>query len=233
MSRKFRDRYVPVPKKAVVLLSGGLDSATTLYVARSRGYRCHCLVIDYGQRHRRELQSARAVARRAGCPVQRIKIRMPWGGSALTDRRIPVPRRRSLSQMGKGIPPTYVPARNTIFLSVAASLAEAIGAEAIFIGANFLDSSGYPDCRPAYYSAFRRVIQRGTKAGVEGKPIRIETPLIRKTKAQIIRLGKGLGVPYELTWSCYLGRAKPCGLCDSCLLRTRGFQANGLSDPAH
>lgn len=219
-------------KKAVILLSGGLDSATVLYAARSRGYLCHCLLIDYGQRHRRELRSARAVARKAGCPDHLIKIRLPWGGSALTDRRIPVPRGRSLSQMEKGIPATYVPARNTLFLSVAASLAEAIGAERIFIGANAIDFSGYPDCRPAYYAAFRRVIRRGTKAGVEGKRIQIETPLIRKTKAQIIRLGKRLGVPYELTWSCYLGKAKPCGQCDSCLLRSKGFQELGAADPA-
>jgi len=217
----------------VVLLSGGLDSATTLYVAKSKGYHCHCLIIDYGQRHRREIQSAKIIARKVGCPDHLIKIRLPWGGSALTDRRIPVPRGRSLSQMGKGIPATYVPARNTLFLSCAVSLAEAIGAERIFIGANAIDFSGYPDCRPAYYAAFRKVVRQGTKAGVEGKPIRIETPLIRKTKAQIIHLGVRLKVPYHLTWSCYLGRVKPCGLCDSCLLRAKGFQENGFSDPAN
>ncbi|MBI3616488.1 MAG: 7-cyano-7-deazaguanine synthase QueC [Candidatus Omnitrophica bacterium] len=216
--------------RAVVLLSGGLDSATTLYAAKSKGYRCHCLAIDYGQRHRRELRSAKAVARLAGCPIQFLRIRLPWGGSALTDRRIPVPRGRSFSQMGQGIPVTYVPARNTIFLSYAASFAEAIGASAIFIGANARDYSGYPDCRPAYYEAFRQVIRRGTKAGAEGKPIRIETPLIGKSKAQIIRLGKRLGVPYELTWSCYLGGAKPCRVCDSCLLRAKGFQEASLAE---
>lgn len=132
--------------------------------------------------------------------------------------------------MGQGIPVTYVPARNTIFLSYAASFAEAIGASAIFIGANARDYSGYPDCRPAYYEAFRQVIRRGTKAGAEGKPIRIETPLIGKSKAQIIRLGKRLGVPYELTWSCYLGGAKPCRVCDSCLLRAKGFQEASLAE---
>ena len=216
---------------AVVLLSGGLDSATTLYIARSRGYRCYCLVVDYGQRHRREIQSAQAIARKVGSSIDRIKIRLPWGGSALTDRRIPVPRRRSFREMGQGIPASYVPARNTVFLSCATSLAEAIGAKAIFIGANAIDFSGYPDCRPAYYQAFRRVIRQGTKVGVEGKPIRIETPLIRKSKGQIIRMGTRLGVPYQLTWSCYLGKAKPCGICDSCLLRHKGFQEAGQKDP--
>ena len=222
-------RRPKISPRAVVLLSGGLDSATTLYDAKSKGYRCHCLVIDYGQRHRLEIRSARAVARSARCPIQLLRIRLPWGGSALTDRRIPVPRGRSLRQMGNGIPPTYVPARNTIFLSFALSFAETIGASAIFIGANAVDFSGYPDCRPAYFRAFRQVTRRGTKAGVEGKPIKIETPLIGQTKAQIIRLGNQLEVPYELTWSCYLGGAKPCGVCDSCLLRAKGFLEAGLT----
>lgn len=218
--------------KAVVLLSGGLDSATTLYHARSKGHRCRCLIVDYGQRHRREIQSARAIARAAGCPVQIVRLKFPWGGSALTQRRISVPRHRSLRQMGQGIPATYVPARNTIFLSLALGLAETIRAESIFIGVNFLDSSGYPDCRPNYYRAIQKAARLGTKAGVEGRPIRIVTPLIRKTKAQIIRLGKRLGVPYQLTWSCYLGGKRPCGACDSCLLRAKGFEAAGLQDPA-
>lgn len=189
-------------------------------------------MIDYGQRHRREVKAAQAVARAAGSPLHRIRIQLPWGRSALTDRRIRVPRGRSLRRIGRGIPSTYVPARNTIFLSYATSLAEAIGASAIFIGANQIDFSGYPDCRPAYYAAFRRVIRRGTKAGAQGRPIRIETPLIRKTKAQIIRFGKRLGVPYRLTWSCYLGKARPCGTCDSCLLRAKGFREARLADPS-
>ncbi len=223
MSRRFR--------KAVVLLSGGLDSATTLYIAKAKGFRCHCLSVDYGQRHRRELRSARAIAKKAGCPFHSIRIRLPWKGSALTDRRIPVPSSRSISEIGRGIPPTYVPARNTILLSYAVSFAEAMGASTIFIGANYLDASGYPDCRPHYYRAFAQVIRRGTKAGVEGRPIRIGTPLIRKTKAQIIRMGTRLGVPYRLTWSCYQGGSSPCGRCDSCLLRAKGFEEAGVEDP--
>lgn len=219
-------------KKAVVLLSGGLDSATTLYDAKSRGYRCHCLIFDYGQRHRREIHAAKRVARAADCSCQIVRLQFPWKGSALTDRRIAVPTGRSLKQMGRGIPATYVPARNTIFLSLALGCAEAIGAQAIFIGANHLDYSGYPDCRPTYYRAMQRVVRLGTKAGVAGRGIRIATPLIRKTKAEIIRLGKKLGVPYQLTWSCYLGGRAPCGRCDSCLLRHTGFQKNNLSDPA-
>lgn len=219
-------------KKAVVLLSGGLDSATTLYHAKSQGYRCHCLIIDYAQRHRREVSSARALARAAGCPAQVVRLTFPWGGSALTDRSLAVPSNRSLRQMGRGIPSTYVPARNTIFLSLALGWCEAIGAEAVFIGANAVDFSGYPDCRPNYYGAFQKVARLGTKAGVEGRPIRIVTPLIRKTKAQIIRLGKRLAVPYQLTWSCYRGGKSPCGACDSCLIRAKGFEAAGLKDPA-
>jgi len=211
-------------KKAVILLSGGLDSATTLYEAKSRGYRCHCLILDYGQRHRREIQAAKRIARAAGCSYQVVRLQFPWKGSALTDRRITVPAGRSLKQMGKGIPVTYVPARNTIFLSLALGCAEAIGAEAIFIGANAVDFSGYPDCRPAYYRAMQRVARLGTKAGVKGRGIRIVTPLIRKSKAKIIRMGMRLGVPYKLTWSCYLGGRLPCGRCDSCVLRRKGFQ---------
>ena len=221
-----------VSKKAVVLLSGGLDSATCLYIAQAQGYRCSCLVVDYGQRHRREIRSARAVARAAGCPSFTAKLGLPWGGSALTDRTIPVPSGRSPDRIGRGIPATYVPARNTIFLSLALGFAETSGAEAVFIGANALDFSGYPDCRPAYYRLMRKVARTGTKAGVEGKGIRIEAPLIRLTKAQIIRKGKRLGAPLRLTWSCYAGGKRPCGRCDSCLLRAKGFREAGESDPA-
>lgn len=216
----------------MVLLSGGLDSATALYLARAQGHRCHCLVVDYGQRHRREIQAARALARASGCPIQVVRTTLPWGGSALTDRKRRIPSGRTLRQIGRGIPITYVPARNTLLLSYAVSCAEATGADAVFIGATFLDFSGYPDCRPAFYRSFAQVIRRGTKAGVEGRPIRIQTPLIRKTKAQIIRIGMKLGVPYHLTWSCYLGGRRPCGRCDSCLLRAKGFQEAGASDPA-
>ena len=222
----------PKFKKAVVLLSGGLDSATVLYDALSKGYRCSCLIVDYGQRHRREIRSARAIARAAGTPSFTARVRVPWGGSALTDRKIRVPSRRSLARIGRGIPATYVPARNTIFLSLALGFAEATGAETVFIGANALDFSGYPDCRPAYYRLMQRVARIGTKAGVEGNGIRIVAPLIRLTKAQIIRKGLRLGVLYGKSWSCYLGGRRPCGRCDSCLLRAKGFREAKAADPA-
>ena len=229
--RRRATRKAAPRRRAVVLLSGGLDSATALYVAKSRGDRCTCLIVDYGQRHRRELRSARAVARAAGCSFVLLKVCFPWGGSALTDRRIRVPLSRSAEQIGRGIPPTYVPARNTVFLSLALAHAEAIGAASVFIGATALDYSGYPDCRPPYYRAMQRVARLGTRVGQQGRGIRIETPLIRKSKAQIIRLGKRLGVPYKLTWSCYRGGRRPCGRCDSCFLRRKGFLEAGFSDP--
>ena len=210
-------------EKAVILLSGGLDSTTTLYYALDKGYDCYCLVFDYGQRHRRELKSAVSVARLAGgqadvvgVPYQIIKIKLPWKGSALLDSKIKIPK---FKKMRKGIPPTYVPARNTIFLSFATSYAEAIGAKAIFIGANAVDYSGYPDCRPSFIKAFQKVIKAGTK----NNKIRVQAPLIKKTKVQIIKLAMKLNVPLELTWSCYKGGKRPCGVCDSCKLRQKGF----------
>jgi 7-cyano-7-deazaguanine synthase len=212
------------------LLSGGLDSATTLYYARQRGYRTHALVFDYGQRHRKEIRLAVKLAGRSHTPVQRVKIPLPWRGSALLDTSIPLPENREV--IPREIPVTYVPARNIIFLSFAASFAEAVGARDIFIGANAVDYSGYPDCRPEFYAAYHEVLRQGLKAGVEGRGVRIHTPLIRKTKAQIIRLGIRLGVPYELTWSCYQGARRPCGKCDSCLLRAKGFVQAGVVDPA-
>ena len=159
-------------------------------------------------------------------------MKFPWKGSALTDRSMALPSGRSASQIGRGIPSTYVPARNTIFLGLALGYAEAVGARKIFIGANALDFSGYPDCRPGYYRAFQKVARLGTKAGAQNRSIRIETPLLRMTKAQIIRFGARLGVPYHLTWSCYRGGASACGLCDSCLLRRKGFREAGFADPA-
>ena len=209
-------------KKAVVLLSGGLDSTTTLYYAINKGYTCQALIFDYGQRHKRELRSAVAVAKRARVSYQILKITLPWKGSALLDAKVKVPTGRSLKKMATAIPSTYVPARNTIFLSFALSFAEAIGAQAIFIGANALDYSGYPDCRPDYYAAYQKVIAKGTKA----KKIKIVTPLIDLTKAEIIKLGRKLGAPLEMTWSCYQGGKEPCGVCDSCLLRSKGFENN-------
>jgi len=201
--------------KAIILLSGGLDSSTVLYYAKAKGYKCYALIFDYGQRHKRELRSAVAVAKRARVPYRILKISLPWKGSALLDKGIKVPRDRSF----KGIPATYVPARNTIFLSFALSYAEAIGAKAIFIGANAIDFSGYPDCRPQFFGAFQKVIQTGTKV----RKIKIEAPLLRLTKAQIVKLAYKLKVPLKLTWSCYAGGSKPCGVCDACRLRERGF----------
>jgi 7-cyano-7-deazaguanine synthase len=212
---------MPEPK-AIVLLSGGIDSTTTLYLAKKQGYKCHALIFDYGQRHKRELRSAVAVAKRGRVPCQVLKISLPWGGSSLLDKKMGIPVRRSF----KGIPSTYVPARNTIFLSFALSYAEAIGAEVIFIGANAIDFSGYPDCRPAFYKAFQSVIKEGTKK----RKIKVLTPLINMTKAHIIKLGLKLKAPLELTWSCYSGGRKPCGVCDSCQLRNKGFAEAGLPE---
>lgn len=210
-------------------MSGGLDSATTLYLARKEGFRCSCLIFDYGQRHRRELESAKAIAQSAKCPAQIIKISLPWKGSALLDKKQKLPV--SGCRLPITIPSTYVPARNLIFLSFALSYAEAIKAEAIFIGAHSQDYPGYPDCRPEFYRAFSKVVACGTKAGVEKKGIKVKTPLIHKNKAQIIRLGRRLGVPFALTWSCYQGSSRPCGKCDSCYFRAKGFQEAGIKDP--
>ncbi len=204
-------------KKAVVLLSGGIDSTTILYYAKKQGYKCYALIFDYGQRHIREIKSAVKIAKTARVPYQIMKIDLPWKGSSLLDKNSKLPVNKKI---GRTIPSTYVPGRNTIFLSFALSYAEAIGAKAIFIGANAIDFSGYPDCRPGYYRAFQKVIGEGTKA----KKIRIITPLIKLKKSQIIRLGLKLGAPLDLTWSCYRGGKKPCGVCDSCRLRERGFR---------
>ncbi len=216
--------------KAVVLLSGGLDSATVLALARAQGFACHALSFDYGQRHRIELAAAARVADRLGAVAHRtMTLDIGWiGGSALTDERIAVPR-----TPGGGIPVTYVPARNTVFLAIALGWAEVLDARAIFIGVNALDYSGYPDCRPAYIEAFQQLANLATRAGVEGRPIRIHAPLIAMQKAEIIQTGARLGVDYALTTSCYdpdaLGRA--CGRCDSCRLRAIGFAAAGVPDP--
>ncbi len=221
-------------KKAVVLLSGGLDSATCLAVARDAGFSCHALSVDYGQRHGPELEAARRVARALGAVEHRV-VRLDlraFGGSALTDD-IDVPHPGSVEAIGREIPVTYVPARNTIFLSLGLAWAEVLGAADLFIGANALDYSGYPDCRPAFLEAFERVANLGTKAGVEGRRFRIHAPLLRLTKAQIIRKGLDLGVDYALTLSCYDPdpRGRACGRCDSCLLRKKGFAEAGVPDP--
>ena len=214
--------------KAVVLLSGGLDSATLLYFARKK-YKPYCLIFDYGQRHRKETVCARTIARCSGSDFKLVRISLPWKGSSLLDKNMKLPKNRRVR--GKEIPSTYVPARNIIFLSFASSYAEAVGAGAVFIGANAIDYSGYPDCRPEFFRAFQRVMKKGMKAGVEGRKIQILAPLLYKTKEQIVRLGLKLKVPFELTWSCYQGGKKPCGKCDSCILGEKGFQRAGSRDP--
>ncbi len=219
--------------KAVVLLSGGLDSSTVLYSAKVSGCECYALSFDYSQRQVRELESAIAIAQAAGVADSKVisfDLRS-WGGSALTDDNIDLPVERSLAQMGENIPVTYVPARNTIFLSFALAYAETIGAERVYIGVNALDYSGYPDCRPDYIQAMQEVFRLGTKQGREGEAIKIVAPLIDMKKTEIIKLGNQLGVPWEKTWSCYAGNEKACGVCDSCKLRLEAFAELGLIDP--
>ena len=220
-------------KKAVVLISGGLDSATTAAIAKSEGYEIYALSFDYGQRHAREIESARAVAESLGA-ADHLTISFDMrkiGASALT-ADIDVPVDRGDDEISSGIPITYVPARNTIFLAFALSYAESIGAEDIFIGVNQIDYSGYPDCRSEFIAAFENLANLATKAGVEGKSrFRIRTPLIRLTKAEIIKRGLELGVDYSLTWSCYQGGQRACGRCDSCKLRLAGFADAGARDP--
>lgn len=218
--------------KAVCLFSGGLDSTTVLYAALHQGYDVTALTVHYGQKHERELASARAILEPLGVKHHVISIELPWGGSSLLDAASPIPQGRDESVMASDIPSTYVPARNTIFLSFAGSLAEVIGAEAVFIGANAIDYSGYPDCRPEFLNAMTRVLEQGTRAGAEGRSIRIEAPLVRLSKKTIVQLARSLGVPLEKTWSCYLGGDHPCGSCDSCQLRKKGFEEAGFPDPA-
>lgn len=217
-------------RPAVVLLSGGLDSATTLAIARARGFDCHALSVDYGQRHSPELEAARLVARSLGAREHRVmRVDLAGiGGSALTDPNIAVPE-----TPGTGIPVTYVPARNTVLLSLALAWAEVLNAQDIFVGVNAVDYSGYPDCRPEYIAAFERLAALATKAGVEGRPCRIHTPLISLTKAEIIREGTRMGVDFSLTVSCYQADAegRACGRCDSCRIRRAGFEAACLPDP--
>jgi 7-cyano-7-deazaguanine synthase len=220
---------------AVVLLSGGLDSATAAAWAIDRGYRLSALSVDYGQRHRCELESARAVAGALGITdhaVIRVDL-AAFGGSALVDAAIDVPKGRSDAEIGQGIPTTYVPARNTVFLALAMAMAETRGAEALVLGVNAIDYSGYPDCRPEFLDAFSKLARLATKAGTKGKPLDIVAPLIDLSKEAIIRLGLSLGLDYGLTTSCYDpdDAGRPCGWCDSCLLRAAGFAAAGAADP--
>ena len=218
-------------KPAVVLLSGGLDSATCLAIARSHGFACYCLSFDYGQRHSAELKAAERVAKALGAVEQRtLSLGLAqFGGSALTDTSIAVP----VDGVQPGIPVTYVPARNTIMLSLALAWAEVLGSRDIFVGVNAVDYSGYPDCRPEYIAAFEKMANLATRAGVEGVKLAIHAPLIDLSKADIIRTGTALGVDYGLTVSCYQadGEGLACGACDSCRLRAEGFATAGVTDP--
>jgi 7-cyano-7-deazaguanine synthase len=223
-------------KRAVCLLSGGLDSSTCLALARQAGFDCYCLSFDYGQRHRIELRAAAQIAEQLGAKEHRtIKIDLrSLGGSALTSN-IDVPKDRSETEMTDGIPVTYVPARNTIFLSFALAYAEVIEASSIFIGVNALDYSGYPDCRPEFINAFEHMANLATKAGVEGRTrMVIQAPLLAMTKAEIVRKADEVGVDLRLTYSCYDPdpQGRPCGRCDSCILRRKGFEEARLPDPA-
>ena len=219
-------------KKAIILLSGGLDSSTCLYWAKSRGYNCHALAVSYGQRHDKEVAIARRIAKKAGAEFSHITLSLPWlDTSSLVNKKSKIPN-TPLSKIGhEGIPSTYVPGRNLLFVSLAASLADSQGAQAIVVGANALDYSGYPDCRPEFYRALRLAAVRGTRFA-DGGSLKILTPLINLDKAHIVRLAKRLKVPLELTWSCYAGGKKPCGVCDSCKLRAAGFARAKTADPA-
>ncbi len=216
--------------RAVVLLSGGLDSTTTLAQAIADGNEVTALSFRYGQRHSKELDAASNVAKFFNVKHVIVDIDLSMFRSALTREDIDVPENRDESKMGTDIPVTYVPARNIIMMSVAAGLCESVDADKIYIGANSVDYSGYPDCRPEFFVQFEKMINVGTKAGVEGHPIRIMTPIQNASKADIVRLGKKLGAPLHLTWSCYEGGEKACGKCDSCKLRLKGFEEAGYKD---
>jgi len=219
--------------EAIVLLSGGLDSSTVLALAKERGYDVVALTFDYGQKHRRELSSSRKIARHFEAK-EHIIVPLDIGEllrSSLTRGSIPVPENRTEEEISSGVPSTYVPSRNIIFLSIAASIAESRGADVVFIAANSVDFSGYPDCTAEFMAAFQRTLDVGTKAGREGRGIRVEAPILTKSKGDIVREAIRLKVPLEETWSCYKGGIRACGKCDSCLLRLRGFAEAGISDP--
>jgi 7-cyano-7-deazaguanine synthase len=221
-----------VSEKAIVLLSGGLDSTVSLWWALKKGWRCSALGFDYGQRHHRETAHAKKIAKLAGVPYRLVRFDLPWSRSSLTDAKTALPR-RAVEKIPKTIPSTYVPGRNTLFLSFAMSFADQITARNIVIGANAIDYSGYPDCRGPYLHAFESVARQGTRMGAELKQrIKIEAPLLKLTKAGIVRWGLRLGAPLRLTWSCYQGGSKPCRRCDSCALRAKGFSEAGAPDPA-
>ena len=218
-------------KKAVCLFSGGMDSTVCLYFACREGFAPVAVSFDYGQRHEKEISSARQITAALQIPLHVIRLEFPWKGSSLLQHDDKVPHGRNPEQMPKKIPTTYVPARNAIFLSLAFSCAEAEKAEVIFFGANAIDYSGYPDCRHEFIAAFAEAMKQGTQTGVEGKPVRIMAPLLHLSKKEIVLLGKELGVPFELTWTCYEGNNRPCGTCDACVLRAKGFYEAGIDDP--
>jgi 7-cyano-7-deazaguanine synthase len=220
-------------KKAVCLLSGGLDSAVCAYIAKHDGYEIYALSFSYGQRHTKELDSARALAKAVGAKSHKV-LTLPLdqiGGSSLIRTADEEIKDNPEEQIGSEIPRTYVPGRNTIFLSFGLAYGEVVGADALFIGVNAVDYSGYPDCRPAYITAFQDLADCATKQAVSGHPLELTAPLLKLSKSDIIRLGRRLNVPFALTWSCYRGGAKACGHCDSCLLRLKGFQEAGIPDP--
>lgn len=219
--------------RAVCLLSGGLDSTVAASWAQKQGWELYGLTVDYGQRHQKEIQAAEKVAAALGFAAWKLFTLdlASWGGSALTQTNLAVPQSRSLETIAREIPITYVPLRNTLFLALAAAWAEVLTADRLVIGANALDYSGYPDCRPEFYRALEEAFRLGSKRGVEGNPVKIETPLITLTKKEIVLKGIELGAPLHLTWSCYLGEERPCGTCDSCLLRAKGFREAGVKDP--
>ncbi len=220
-------------KKSVCLLSGGLDSSVTAYIAKNQGYEIYALTVKYGQRHKKEIESAKQIASSLNAKkhvVIDLNLRK-FGGSSLTDKTLDIEIDHKLEDIGKKIPSTYVPARNTIFLSIALAYAETVDAETIFIGATATDYSGYPDCRPEYFEAFQKMADLATKKGVQGKKIKIKTPLLNLSKKDIVKKGSKLRVPFEKTWSCYKGGVKACGRCDSCLLRLKGFREANIKDP--
>lgn len=216
-------------EKAVVLLSGGMDSAVTLYIA-NRDYKCTSLIFDYGQKAGKELKCALDISREAGCDSKVLEISFPWKGSSLLDYTLDVPDRAGSGE-DTGIPNTYVPGRNIVFLSYALSFAEVLGAKAVFIGAHQLDYSNYPDCRREFFEAFKKVVDTGTRCGVEGKAVEIITPILDFTKKEIVEKGVELGVPFEYTWSCYKPVKYPCGVCESCVFRQKAFKEAGIKDP--
>ena len=221
-------------KKAICLLSGGLDSSVTLAIAKSEGYEVYATTFIYGQTHSKEIEAAKKIAKHFKVREHKIislDLSEIAKSSLISGAEIPTGRSAEEIISCKEIPSTYVPGRNIIFLSLALAYAESIDADAIFIGANAVDFAGYPDCRPEFFEKFQELINIGTKRGVEGNPIKIKTPIINLTKAEIIKKGLSLGVPFELTWSCYLGKEKACGKCDSCILRLKGFKEAGLKDP--